>query len=70
MLVLDDVPYEMDFVNLTKPENLHKIGKHAMCGNIYDIWFDKTFTVNIGTNAKVRKEGGSGRVKFFNSQKS
>ncbi|KAL7014655.1 hypothetical protein ACKWTF_016048 [Chironomus riparius] len=52
VMVLDDVPYESDFVNLTNSENLHKIGKHAMCGNVYDIWFDKTFTVNIGTNAK------------------
>jgi hypothetical protein len=52
-MVLDDVPYESDFVNLTNPENLHRLGKHAMCGNVYDIWFDKTFTVNIGSNAKV-----------------
>lgn len=57
VMVLDDVPYESDFVNLTDPEALHRIGKHAMCGNVYDIWFDKTFTVNIGTNAKVSNFG-------------
>ncbi|XP_037811824.1 carnitine O-palmitoyltransferase 1, liver isoform isoform X1 [Lucilia sericata] len=47
---LDEVPYEFD---LTRPELLDNFGKTLLHGNGYNRWFDKSFTVCVGTNGRV-----------------
>ncbi|XP_014093291.2 carnitine O-palmitoyltransferase 1, liver isoform isoform X2 [Bactrocera oleae] len=50
VLSLDDEPYEFD---LAHPELLDKFGKTLLHGNGYNRWFDKSFTVCVGTNGRV-----------------
>ncbi|XP_075167500.1 carnitine O-palmitoyltransferase whd isoform X1 [Haematobia irritans] len=47
---LDDIPYEFD---LNRPELLDNFGKTLLHGNGYNRWFDKSFTVCVGTNGRV-----------------
>lgn len=49
-LNLHDEPYDMD---LDDPEKMSKYAKECMHGRIYDIWFDKSFCLGAGTNARV-----------------
>ena len=50
VLSLDDVPYEFD---LNHPELLDQFGKQLLHGNGYNRWFDKSFTVCVGSNGRV-----------------
>lgn len=50
VLSLDEVPFEFD---LNKPELLDNFGKTLLHGNGYNRWFDKSFTVCVGTNGRV-----------------
>uniref|UniRef100_A0A1I8NSM7 carnitine O-palmitoyltransferase n=1 Tax=Stomoxys calcitrans TaxID=35570 RepID=A0A1I8NSM7_STOCA len=47
---LDDIPFEFD---LNRPELLDNFGKTLLHGNGYNRWFDKSFTVCVGTNGRV-----------------
>lgn len=48
---LDDVPYRFD---KNHPNYLDEYGRILLHGKGYDRWFDKSFTLCIGTNGKVR----------------
>ncbi|XP_060521132.1 carnitine O-palmitoyltransferase 1, liver isoform isoform X2 [Cylas formicarius] len=50
VVVLDDVPYEFDMADPSKLDNYGKILLH---GKGYDRWFDKSFTLCIGTNGRL-----------------
>ncbi|TDG47919.1 hypothetical protein AWZ03_005700 [Drosophila navojoa] len=50
VLSLDDEPFEFD---LKRPELLDSFGKKLLHGNGYNRWFDKSFTVCVGTNGRV-----------------
>ncbi|XP_032591362.1 carnitine O-palmitoyltransferase 1, liver isoform isoform X2 [Drosophila grimshawi] len=50
VLSLDDEPFEFD---LERPELLDSFGKKLLHGNGYNRWFDKCFTVCVGTNGRV-----------------
>ncbi|XP_063699683.1 carnitine O-palmitoyltransferase 1, liver isoform isoform X2 [Culicoides brevitarsis] len=50
VLSLDEEPYEFD---LEHPEKLDHYGKVLLHGNGHNRWFDKSFTVCIGTNGRV-----------------
>ncbi|KAL9914657.1 carnitine O-palmitoyltransferase whd isoform 1-T4 [Glossina fuscipes fuscipes] len=47
---LDEKPYEFD---LQRPELLDEFGRTLLHGNGYNRWFDKSFTVCVGTNGRV-----------------
>lgn len=50
VLSLDDEPFEFD---INKPEKLDKFGSILLHGKGCDRWFDKSFTVCVGTNGRV-----------------
>lgn len=50
VLSLDDRAYECD---IKKPDTLDNFGRMLLHGNGHDRWFDKSFTVVVGTNGKV-----------------
>lgn len=50
IVALDDIPYEFD---LNQPELLNKFGRTLLHGNGCNRWFDKSFTVCVGTNGRV-----------------
>ncbi|XP_037946654.1 carnitine O-palmitoyltransferase 1, liver isoform isoform X2 [Teleopsis dalmanni] len=50
VLSLDTIPYEFD---LAQPDLLDKFGKTLLHGNGYNRWFDKSFTVCVGSNGRV-----------------
>ncbi|XP_017785605.1 PREDICTED: carnitine O-palmitoyltransferase 1, liver isoform isoform X2 [Nicrophorus vespilloides] len=50
VVTLDDVPYEYDSADPTK---LDKYGKTLLHGKGYDRWFDKSFTLCIGSNGRL-----------------
>ncbi|XP_008553857.1 carnitine O-palmitoyltransferase 1, liver isoform isoform X1 [Microplitis demolitor] len=50
VVVLDDVPYEYD---PERPEKLDQYGRILLHGKGYDRWFDKSFTLCIGTNGRI-----------------
>uniref|UniRef100_A0A8D8PNY7 carnitine O-palmitoyltransferase n=2 Tax=Cacopsylla melanoneura TaxID=428564 RepID=A0A8D8PNY7_9HEMI len=50
VVALDDVPYEFD---MNDPSKLDKYGRTLMHGKGYDRWFDKSFTLCIGTNGRI-----------------
>ncbi|KAL5289699.1 CPT1A family protein [Megaselia abdita] len=50
VLSLDEEPYEF---NMDQPELLDKFGRILLHGNGCNRWFDKSFTVCIGTNGRV-----------------
>lgn len=50
-LNLHDGSYDMD---LDDPVKMKIYAKECLHGNIYDIWFDKSFCLGAGTNARVR----------------
>jgi len=50
VVVLDDVPYEFDENDTSKLDNYGHILLH---GKGYDRWFDKSFTLCIGTNGRI-----------------
>ncbi|XP_025421615.1 carnitine O-palmitoyltransferase 1, liver isoform isoform X2 [Sipha flava] len=50
VVVLDEVPYEYDPENSKK---LDEFGRILMTGKGYDRWFDKSFTLCIGSNGRV-----------------
>lgn len=53
-VALNDEPFEMDLVNLTADrEKLHHYSRMGLHGKVYDFWFDKSFCINVGTNARV-----------------
>uniref|UniRef100_A0A1B0AHR2 carnitine O-palmitoyltransferase n=1 Tax=Glossina pallidipes TaxID=7398 RepID=A0A1B0AHR2_GLOPL len=47
---LDETPYEFD---LQRPELLDNFGRTLLHGNGCNRWFDKSFTVCVGTNGRV-----------------
>ncbi|CAH1113236.1 unnamed protein product [Psylliodes chrysocephalus] len=49
-VTLDDVPYEYD---PKEPSKLDQYGRHLLHGKGYDRWFDKSFTLCIGSNARI-----------------
>ncbi|XP_031847256.1 carnitine O-palmitoyltransferase whd isoform X3 [Nomia melanderi] len=50
VVVLDDVPYIYDPAN---PDKLDQYGRILLHGKGYDRWFDKSFTLCIGTNGRT-----------------
>jgi len=50
ILSLDEEAYEFD---IARPELLDNFGKTLLHGNGYNRWFDKSFTVCVGTNGRV-----------------
>ncbi|GAB1863920.1 Carnitine O-palmitoyltransferase I, liver isoform [Camponotus japonicus] len=50
VVALDDVPYEYD---PNHPEKLDHYGRILLHGKGYDRWFDKSFTLCIGTNGRI-----------------
>ncbi|GLG94337.1 Protein withered, carnitine O-palmitoyltransferase [Gryllus bimaculatus] len=50
VVALDDVPYEYDEKDPSKMDNYGRILLH---GKGYDRWFDKSFTLCIGTNGRI-----------------
>uniref|UniRef100_A0A1B6L5C7 carnitine O-palmitoyltransferase n=1 Tax=Graphocephala atropunctata TaxID=36148 RepID=A0A1B6L5C7_9HEMI len=50
VVALDDVPYEFDEKDTGKLDNYGRILLH---GKGYDRWFDKSFTLCIGTNGRI-----------------
>lgn len=50
VLSLDEEPYEYDEKDHTK---LDHFGRSLLHGNGYNRWFDKSFTVCIGSNGRV-----------------
>lgn len=50
ILSLDEEPYEFD---MEHPEKLDHFGHILLHGNGCNRWFDKSFTVCIGTNGRV-----------------
>lgn len=50
VVALDDVPYEFDEADPSKLDNYGRILLH---GKGYDRWFDKSFTLCIGTNGRI-----------------
>ncbi|XP_054274253.1 carnitine O-palmitoyltransferase 1, muscle isoform-like isoform X1 [Macrosteles quadrilineatus] len=50
VVALDDVPYEFDE---TEPTKLDNYGRILLHGKGYDRWFDKSFTLCIGTNGRI-----------------
>ncbi|CAH0546637.1 unnamed protein product [Brassicogethes aeneus] len=50
VVTLDDIPYEFD---IKHPEKLDYFGKNLLHGKGYDRWFDKSFTLCIGSNGRV-----------------
>ncbi|ENN80944.1 hypothetical protein YQE_02649, partial [Dendroctonus ponderosae] len=50
VVVLDDFPYEFD---MNDPSKLDRYGKVLLHGRGYDRWFDKSFTLCIGTNGRL-----------------
>lgn len=50
VVALDDIPYEFD---KNDPSKLDNYGKNLLHGKGYDRWFDKSFTLCIGTNGRV-----------------
>ncbi|KAG4073892.1 hypothetical protein HA402_014097 [Bradysia odoriphaga] len=50
VLSLDDEPFEFD---LNKPEKLDKFGSILLHGKGCDRWFDKSFTVCVGSNGRI-----------------
>lgn len=50
VVALDEVPYEYDEAD---PSKLDKYGRILLHGKGYDRWFDKSFTLCIGTNGRI-----------------
>ncbi|XP_066154016.1 carnitine O-palmitoyltransferase 1, liver isoform isoform X1 [Euwallacea fornicatus] len=50
VVVLDDFPYEFD---MDDPSKLDRYGKVLLHGRGYDRWFDKSFTLCIGSNGRL-----------------
>ncbi|KAK9738042.1 Carnitine O-palmitoyltransferase N-terminus [Popillia japonica] len=50
VVALDDCPYLYDPKN---PSQLDKCGKNLLHGKGYDRWFDKSFTLCVGSNGRV-----------------
>lgn len=50
VLSLDEEPYEFE---IEHPEKLDHYGKVLLHGNGYNRWFDKSFTVCVGTNGRI-----------------
>jgi len=51
VVCLDDVPYDFD---KRQPEALSNFGRSCLYGKGYDRWFDKSFTLCVATNGRVR----------------
>lgn len=50
VVALDEVPYEYDEAD---PSKLDRYGRILLHGKGYDRWFDKSFTLCIGTNGRI-----------------
>lgn len=50
VVLLDDVPYIFDENN---PKAMDEYGRRLLHGKGYDKWFDKSFTLCVGTNGRV-----------------
>ncbi|XP_055588648.1 carnitine O-palmitoyltransferase 1, liver isoform isoform X1 [Uranotaenia lowii] len=50
VLSLDTEPFEFDMAH---PEKLDNYGRQMLHGNGYNRWFDKSFTVCVGSNARI-----------------
>lgn len=56
MLVLHDGPYEFDYLDMKKRDLLHPYGKQCLTGGVNGFWFDKSFSISVGTNGRVKFE--------------
>ncbi|XP_065211609.1 carnitine O-palmitoyltransferase 1, liver isoform isoform X2 [Planococcus citri] len=50
VIALDDIPYEY---SESDPSKLDQYGRILLHGNGYNRWFDKSFTLCIGTNGRI-----------------
>lgn len=50
VVALDDIPYEYD---QSDPDKLDRYGRILLHGKGYDRWFDKSFTLCIGSNGRL-----------------
>ncbi|KAL0280460.1 UNVERIFIED_CONTAM: hypothetical protein PYX00_001740 [Menopon gallinae] len=50
VVCLDDIPYEFD---KDEPSKLDQYGRILLHGKGYDRWFDKSFTLCVGTNGRI-----------------
>lgn len=50
VLSLDQLPFEFDMAH---PEKLDQFGRYLLHGNGHDRWFDKSFTVCVGSNGRI-----------------
>ncbi|XP_031346630.1 carnitine O-palmitoyltransferase 1, liver isoform isoform X2 [Photinus pyralis] len=50
VVALDDVPYEYE---PSQPDKLDRFGKILLHGKGYDRWFDKSFTLCVGSNGRL-----------------
>ncbi|KAL7307502.1 hypothetical protein TKK_0000680 [Trichogramma kaykai] len=50
VVALDDVPYEFD---KSHPEKLDNYGRILLHGKGHDRWFDKSFTLCVGSNGRI-----------------
>lgn len=54
ILTLGDDDLDMELMDLSADrQKLHNYSRLGMHGKIYDIWFDKSFGFNVGTNGRV-----------------
>lgn len=56
VLILHDAPFEFDLLDCERREELHTYSKRCMTGNVNEYWFDKSFNITFGTNARVRSD--------------
>lgn len=50
VVALDDEPYEFD---QKQPDKLDRYGRILLHGNGHNRWFDKSFTLCVGSNGRV-----------------
>lgn len=50
VLSLDEKPFEFDMAH---PEKLDQFSRYLLHGNGHDRWFDKSFTVCVGSNGRI-----------------
>lgn len=63
VLSLDEEPMEFD---LKHPEKLDRFGAQLLHGKGYDRWFDKSFTVCVGSNGRVSVHMHFFKIDFIN----
>lgn len=64
VVALDDYAYEFDAAD---PSKLDHYGRMLLHGKAHDRWFDKSFTICIGTNGRVRLDKTQNRTNILNA---